>query len=493
MRSKNRFSTPSIRRRVTLAFLLITVLVIVLAAATYLQLRQVQPFSEQIIRNSSDLVQLQKLGAATAALDADLERYLVIRGVEYLESVNQDLQKMVDALTILKSNASNEENPGLAEIESSIINLQLGVQNVLDGVINDASSGEITRNIVAVYDEIEELLLLQQELSAETVTSLQTTAQTQSQIASNVVTQSVILGVIVIGITMFATFTTDRRLRTIITLTNTTTAIAEGDLTREAPVESNDEIGTLAVSFNTMTKQLRETLGNLEQQVADRTLALETSTEVSRRLSTILDQDQLVREVVEQLQTAFGYYHAHIYLFDEHRQYLVMAGGTGDAGRTMLARGHKLEKGQGLVGRSAERNQVILIPDIAQAEGWLPNPLLPDTKSEVAVPIVLSEVVLGVLDVQHDVTNGLNEQDAALIQSIANQIAIAVQNAQAYTRSQHQAAREAQITAISQRIQAAMTIEDVLQIAVSELGNTLGARSSNIDLQVTALSTDERI
>jgi len=230
----------------------------------------------------------------------------------------------------------------------------------------------------------------------------------------------------------------------------------------------------------------------LEQQVADRTQALEISTEVSRQLSTILDQNELVHEVVEQLRTAFGYYHAHIYLYDEPKQNLVMSGGTGNAGQTMLSHGHKLEKGQGLVGRAAEQNQVILIPDVSQAEGWLPNPLLPETKAEVAVPIAVGQDVLGVLDVQHNVTNGLGNGDANLIQSIANQVAIAVKNAQAYSRSQRQAVREAQITAISQRIQSAMTIEDVLQIAVSELGNTIGARNSNIDLQVTALSLNER-
>ena len=230
----------------------------------------------------------------------------------------------------------------------------------------------------------------------------------------------------------------------------------------------------------------------LEQRVAARTRALETTTEVSRSLSTILDRNQLVSEVVEQVQGAFGYYHTQIYLFNEFKQNLVMVGGTGDAGRALLARDHKLKKGQGLVGRAAESNQVMLIPDVTQAEGWLPNPLLPDTKAEVAVPIAVGSDVLGVLDVQHNVTNALSTQDADLIQTIANQVAIAVQNAQAYTRSQRQAVREAQITAINQRIQSAMTIEDVLQIAVSELGNTLGARSSNIDIQVNALSLDKR-
>jgi GAF domain-containing protein len=206
-----------------------------------------------------------------------------------------------------------------------------------------------------------------------------------------------------------------------------------------------------------------------------------------------LDQDQLVREVVDQLQTAFGYYHVQIYLFDHLKMNLVMVGGTGDAGRALLSRGHTLQKGQGLVGKSAENNQVILIPDVTQAGYWLANPLLPETKSELAVPIVLGDDVLGVLDVQHDVTNGLSDGDSDLIQSIANQVAIAVRNAQAYSHTQKQAHREAQITAISQQIQSASTIEDVLKIAISELGNVLGASRSMIDLQVTAISPNERI
>ena len=280
--------------------------------------------------------------------------------------------------------------------------------------------------------------------------------------------------------------------RPIIQLTRMAEEVSAGNLNSRAEITSSDEIGILASTFNTMTSQLQETLGTLEQQVADRTRALETSTEVSRRLSTILDQDQLVREVVEELQSAFGYYHAQIYLYDEAKQNLAMAGGTGEAGRTMLARGHKIEKGRGLVGRAAQTNQVILVPDVSQAEGWLPNPLLPETKAEVAVPIAIGPNVLGVLDVQHNIINGLSEQDTDLIQAIANQVGIAVQNAQIYQRAQRQATREASIVAISQRIQSASTIDEVLKVAVSELGEALGARRSNIDLKVSAAFRDER-
>lgn len=228
----------------------------------------------------------------------------------------------------------------------------------------------------------------------------------------------------------------------------------------------------------------------LEQRVAERTRALSTSTEVSRRLSTILDLDQLVKEVVEQVKNSFNYYHAHIYLMDEHGKELLMAGGTGDAGQIMLARGHKIPVGKGLVGLAAETGEMIRVNDTTEDPDWLPNPLLPETKSEVAVPIVLGEKVLGVLDVQHNVQDSLSEEDAVLLQSVAYQVAVAVRNAQIFSEAQQQAEREALINEIGRKIQNTASVEQALQVAARELGQALGARDSHavIDLDNTLMA-----
>jgi putative methionine-R-sulfoxide reductase with GAF domain len=261
----------------------------------------------------------------------------------------------------------------------------------------------------------------------------------------------------------------------LVALAAAATQVASGNLAVEAKVAGAAEVAQVATAFNTMTSRLRDFINSLEQRVADRTKALATSAEVTRHLAAILDPRQLAGEVVNEVRNAFDYYYAQIYLLDEAGENLVIAGGTGQAGATMLARGHSLPKGRGLVGRAADANASVLVSDVSREEGWLPNDLLPETRSEAAIPISLGNDVLGVLDVQHNMVDGLTHEDVILLESLAGQVAISLRNARSYEQTRSQAEMQALVNVIGQKIQRTTSIEDTLQTAIRELGTAIGA------------------
>jgi NO-binding membrane sensor protein with MHYT domain/putative methionine-R-sulfoxide reductase with GAF domain len=265
-------------------------------------------------------------------------------------------------------------------------------------------------------------------------------------------------------------------------LTQATRQLAAGDFGVRVNLPGTDETSQLALDFNNMARRLQEA----QTEVARRAQALEVSGEVTRHLSTILDEEALVRAVVADLQEAFNYYHAHIYLYDDHQEYLVMRGGTGEAGQTLLANGHKIRRGRGLVGRAADTKAPVLVTDTKQDPNWLPNPLLPETRSELATPILLGDIVLGVIDVQQNTIHGLQALDAELLQLVAGQVAIALQNARTFTASQRRANRETFLNNLNRKLQSATSLERALEIATQELGQTLGARRAEGQLQIKA-------
>lgn len=235
-------------------------------------------------------------------------------------------------------------------------------------------------------------------------------------------------------------------------------------------------------ALRTSNAELENLTEALEERVQERTRVLELSLEVSRSLSQILTQQELVQEVTKQIRQAFDYYHVQIYLFDEEELKLRMVGGTGDSGRALLAANHALSPSQGLVGRAFNTRQTVLIPDVSLAPFWLPNPLLPDTKAEAAVPILSGKDVFGVLDVQQNVTRGLSEEDTSFLEAVASQVAVAVRNTRLYEGTQRRAEQEALVNHIGRRIRSTTNMEEMLQVATYELGRATNAEKVTVQL-----------
>jgi GAF domain-containing protein/HAMP domain-containing protein len=247
-------------------------------------------------------------------------------------------------------------------------------------------------------------------------------------------------GVLLGGLTFF---TMRQAFEPIDELTATAAAIAKGDLTRTAPVVSEDELGVLARVFNGMTSQLRELIGTLEQRVTLRTADLEqrsaylqASAEVSRAAASILDPDVLIRQVVELIRERFSLYYAGLFLVDEARTWAVLRSGTGEAGQVMLARQHRIRVGEGMIGWSIANAQARVASRAEVDEVRVINPELPDTRSEAALPLRSRDQVLGALSVQSSQPDAFDEATLTVLQTMVDQVAIAIDNAHLLAQAQ---------------------------------------------------------
>jgi GAF domain-containing protein/HAMP domain-containing protein len=227
-------------------------------------------------------------------------------------------------------------------------------------------------------------------------------------------------------------------------LDQTARKIAAGDTQIRAVVTSQDEIGRLAGSFNEMTDQLGELIGNLENRVQERTLEIEKrsaqiagAAEVGSYIASIHQIDALLSQVTLLISEKFGFYHVGIFLLDEAGEYAVLRAANSEGGQRMLARGHKLAVGQtGIVGYVTAQRQPRIALDVGQDAVFFNNPDLPDTHSEMAVPLISSGELLGALDVQSTAPDAFTQEDIEILQLLADQVATAFQNAQLFASVQ---------------------------------------------------------
>jgi len=234
-------------------------------------------------------------------------------------------------------------------------------------------------------------------------------------------------------------------------LTLTANQIASGDLTARTTVTTEDETGALARSFNSMADRLREILQGLEERVASRTLELEAVNQtnayraslfesiarISRIISATRLLNQLLPEAAEAISSQLGYYHVGIFLLDGLKEYAVLAAANSEGGKAMLARNHRLRVGEtGIVGYVTYTGEARVALDVGKDAVFFNNPDLPETHSEIALPLRSGPEIIGALDVQSKGVNAFKEEDINILSVLADQVSIAIQNARSFQESQ---------------------------------------------------------
>ncbi len=252
----------------------------------------------------------------------------------------------------------------------------------------------------------------------------------------------------------------------LISLAKVAEKITGGDLTARATTTTEDEIGMLSTSFNHMTEELNQSLSSLELRVSERTTDLENArhqsevraeklqaiSEISKIIASEQKLETLFPLITRLVSERFGYYHAGIFLINETNQFAVLQAANSQGGKNMLARGHRLEVGaSGIVGYVAKFGIPRIALDVGLDAVYFNNPDLPDTRSEMALPLKIHDQIVGVLDVQSEEPDAFNENDTSTLGILADQIAIAIENARLFTQTQ-QALDEAQ-TLYQQNVQ----------------------------------------
>ena len=272
--------------------------------------------------------------------------------------------------------------------------------------------------------------------------------------------------VIIIFVSFLGLIAAQRLAAPILALTNVTSQLAEGELSIRAQIATRDEIGELANSFNRMTSQLQDTLSGLERRVAERTADLELArlvserraqelqsiSEISRTISTEQRLEILLPLVTRLVSERFDYYHTGIFFMDDTKQFAVLQASNSEGGKRMLARGHQLEVGTGMVGTVAFSGKPRIALDVGSDAVFFDNPDLPGTRSEMALPLNFRGRTIGVLDVQSINPGAFTQDEANTLSILADQIAIAIENARQF--SQTQQAREEAETLYNQFLRA---------------------------------------
>ena len=215
-------------------------------------------------------------------------------------------------------------------------------------------------------------------------------------------------------------------------------AVVDGDYTYQiAAHDRQDEIGQLSAAFLDMRTHVRGLLDDLETRIASRTRDISATQEVGRFAASQRNLQTLMEQVVELIVEKFpDIYHAQIFLIDSDREYALLRASTGEPGKIMMERGHKLAVGSvSVIGQVTGQGEIVVARDTGASQIHQRNELLPLTRAELAIPLKIGSLTIGALDVQSRIRDSFGKDEIAILQTMADQVAVAIENARLYQDS----------------------------------------------------------
>jgi GAF domain-containing protein/HAMP domain-containing protein len=231
----------------------------------------------------------------------------------------------------------------------------------------------------------------------------------------------------------------------IIGLRDVANKIIKGDFNfRITDIPRTRELAELALDFNAMTANLSDLINDLERRVEDRTTVFTRKSEqlraasyIARQTAEAQDLAAIIDIVVNLVTDQFGYYHAGIFLINENGDEAILQAASSEGGRQMIARGYSLSlRSQGTISYVVAQKKPRIALDVGSESVLFNNPDLPMTRSEVALPLLIRGKVLGVLDIQSDEPMAFRVEDVDVLQTLADQVAVAIENARLLGESQ---------------------------------------------------------
>lgn len=251
--------------------------------------------------------------------------------------------------------------------------------------------------------------------------------------------------------------------------------------------------GTVAIAINNYL-QFEAVQNALAAQSAQRN-QLQTAAEVAAATTDILDLDQLLERAVTLIRERFALYYAGLFLIDQESNQAILKAGTGEAGRVQLQRGHRLAVGgHSLIGGATADGQPRITQDVTQEAEWQPNPHLPATRSELAIPLRVRGQIIGALTVQSTEPHAFSPELISTLQTVSDQLAVALENARLLAAAEHNAEQQKELNQISARLHNTADVDAILQIGLQaiaarvkgqQVSLSLGAQPGNADYPPT--------